>query len=245
MFTRRKKKQKSSIGKEENDVNEQWIGDVMATILVDYENVCTINGLAGVQYLSPDDTLYIYYSASCEKIRAEYIRAIERSKCHFFVYKLKTARKNALDFYIASETGSLLERGETKIGLISRDKGFESICDYLRIRSRNRLTVVTAVNIENALIALNDNSDRCNQILRDTEQLNVGTEHARINENRLFRRKIIDALTGTEYESMTNEILDYIETNRKGQPKTIYTGSLHHFGRSAGTEIYKILKSVI
>ena len=49
----------------------------MATILVDYENVSTTDGLKGVEYLNEKDTLIIFYSQCCEKIRAEYIEMIE------------------------------------------------------------------------------------------------------------------------------------------------------------------------
>lgn len=51
----------------------------MATILVDYENVFTIDGLKGAEYLKENDTLVIFYSQSCEKIRAEYIDMIENA----------------------------------------------------------------------------------------------------------------------------------------------------------------------
>ena len=43
----------------------------MATILVDYENVFTTDGLKGVEYLNEKDTLIVFYSQCCEKIRAE------------------------------------------------------------------------------------------------------------------------------------------------------------------------------
>lgn len=51
----------------------------MATILVDYENVSASDGLKGVEYLNETDTLIIFYSQCCEKIRAEYIGMIEQS----------------------------------------------------------------------------------------------------------------------------------------------------------------------
>ena len=48
----------------------RWQGGIeMATILVDYENTFASNGLKGVDVLSPDDTLIIFYSNSCRKIR--------------------------------------------------------------------------------------------------------------------------------------------------------------------------------
>lgn len=79
----------------------------LATILVDYENVCISDGLKGVEYLNEKDTLIIFYSQCCEKIRAEYIDMIEKSQCEFKIYKLAQTGKNALDFYIAAECGCL------------------------------------------------------------------------------------------------------------------------------------------
>ena len=71
----------------------------LATILVDYENVSTNDGLKGVEYLNKNDTLIIFYSQCCEKIRAEYIEIIEQSQCEFKTYKLARIGKNALDFW--------------------------------------------------------------------------------------------------------------------------------------------------
>jgi len=65
-----------------------WEGIQMASILVDYENVCSTNGLRGVEYLNEKDTLILFYSQSCEKIRSEYIEAIEKSCCEFKIRKL-------------------------------------------------------------------------------------------------------------------------------------------------------------
>ena len=69
----------------------------MAAILVDYENVSTTDGLKGVEYLNENDTLIIFYSQCCEKIRAEYMDMIEKSQCEFRTYKLVRTGKNALD----------------------------------------------------------------------------------------------------------------------------------------------------
>ena len=83
----------------------------MAAILVDYENVSATDGLKGTEYLEEKDTLIIFYSQCCEKIRAEYIEQIESGKCSFLTYKLVRAGKNALDFYIAAECGILTSGG--------------------------------------------------------------------------------------------------------------------------------------
>ena len=62
---------------------------LMPTILVDYENVNGSNGLKGVDVLNGNDTLIIFYSGCCEKIRYDYMQEIKESGCEFRVVKLK------------------------------------------------------------------------------------------------------------------------------------------------------------
>ena len=61
----------------------------MAAILVDYENVGNANGLRGVDVLQEIDTLIIFYSGCCGKIRYDYMQEIKCSGCRFRVVKLK------------------------------------------------------------------------------------------------------------------------------------------------------------
>ena len=60
----------------------------MAAILVDYENVNGSNGLKGADALCADDTLIIFYSNCCGKIRCDYLQDIKDSGCEFRVVKL-------------------------------------------------------------------------------------------------------------------------------------------------------------
>ena len=132
----------------------------MATMLVDYENVFTTDGLKGVEYLNENDTLIIFYSQCCEKIRAEYIDMIEKSRCEFKTYKLARTGKNALDFYIAVECGVLGMQREKQISIISKDKGFSAVSDFFRMQEElDGVTVRMASNVENALVALNGPED--------------------------------------------------------------------------------------
>jgi hypothetical protein len=62
-------------------------GIIMPTILVDYENVNGSNGLKGTDVLCRDDTLIIFYSKNCGKIRYDYIQEIKESGCEFRVIK--------------------------------------------------------------------------------------------------------------------------------------------------------------
>lgn len=220
----------------------------MATILVDYENVCTTDGLKGTEYLNENDTLIIFYSQCCEKIRAEYIDMIEKSKCGFKTYKLAKTGKNALDFYIAVECGYLSASGVEQVCIVSRDKGFSAITDFFRIKSENEnVTVHVAPNIEKALLSLNASEDvaRRRLINEKSRALNIDSEQARIKEHREFVNKIIKTFEGTEYEKETDNILRFIEKQDAKTPRILYTGSLHEFGREDGRAIYQMLKQVV
>ena len=220
----------------------------MAIILVDYENVSTSDGLKGVEYLNKNDTLIIFYSQCCEKIRAEYIEMIEQSQCEFKTYKLARIGKNALDFYIATECGWLVANGVKQICIISHDKGFSAIVDFFRVKSDNEdVTVHIAGNIEKALLTSNSSEDaeRKRLIQKKSKTLNIDSEQARIREHREFVNKIIKTFEGTEYEKKTDNILRFIEKQDTKMPRILYTGSLHEFGREDGRAIYKMLKQVV
>ena len=220
----------------------------MATILVDYENVSTTDGLKGVEYLNKNDTLIIFYSQCCEKIRAEYIEMIEKSKCKFRTYKLARTGKNALDFYIAVECGILGVQGEKQISIISKDKGFGAVSDFFKIQEELAGVVVrVASNVENALVALNTPGDETRKrlIKEKTRTLSIDAEQARITEYRAFVEKITKAFAGTEYEKQTDKIIRFIEERDAKTPRVLYTGSMHEFGREDGRAIYQVLKQVV
>lgn len=220
----------------------------MASILVDYENVSATDGLKGAEYLEEKDTLIIFYSQCCEKIRAEYIEQIENSKCKFSTYKLVRTGKNALDFYIAAECGFLSSGGETQIGIISRDKGFSAVSDFFGMREMpENTTVCVAPNIESALQALTapEDADRSRLIKEKTKPLSIDAEQARIREHRAFWDNIRKAFEGTAYETKTDTILKFVGARDVKLRRQLYTSSLHEFGRKDGGEIYRRLKNVI
>jgi len=220
----------------------------MAAILVDYENVSGKNGLHGLEFLCEKDILYIFYSNSCEKIRADQMRLIDKSGCQFKAIKLLHSRSNALDFYIATECGSLLQSGEKQIAVVSGDKGFHSIADYFSIRPEAENAMVNiAPTIDQALLYLNAKEDheRRKMIRESMMELDLNVEFARMEERNAFRKAIINAFEGTKYQERSGEILDYIEHNREKTGRALYTNTLHNFGRVSGTEIYQILKKVV
>lgn len=218
----------------------------MPTILVDYENVNGSDGLKGVDVLSQDDTLIIFYSAQCEKIRYEYIRKIEDSGCEFDTVKLKKSGKNALDFYIAAECGAICERGERQIAIISKDKGYQSVIDYLTVKCED-VKIVKAGSIEVALTLLDDHADaRRRAILHKRIQtIGLGTECARIKEKNRMHKELRHLLNEKGYASKTPEIIHLLESKKDEGKKALYRESLHRFGRKDGREIYQLIKDFL
>lgn len=220
----------------------------MAAILVDYENVFVSNGLKGVDALSEDDTLIIFYSDSCRKIRREFMQSINNSGCEFRILKLKNSGKNALDFYIATECGVLSSRGKRQLAIISNDKGFQAVIDYFKVSEfMSDIHIVKAGNIENALIMLDspENEARKRELQNRTAMLDLVAEHARIEECNNLKNRLKKAMYGTKYENRISEIMEFIEGNKTKGMKNLYTESLHCFGKYAGTEIYRIVKPIV
>lgn len=220
----------------------------MATILVDYENVQGFQGLKGVDYLNENDHLIIFYSVSCMKIAKEYMEPIRESGCQFTIYKLKTSRKNALDFYIATEAGRLSALGNGQIALISRDKGFDSISDFFSVNDNLRGTkLVVCDSIEHGLEKLTDPEDiERRRLIRDKMQtVDIEVEFGKIQEANAVRAKISQLLEDTQYKPMTDNIVKFFSNNKSETSRKLYTGTLHEFGLKDGVAIYRLLKDVV
>lgn len=218
----------------------------MATILVDYENVSGSNGLKGADTLCGKDTLIIFYSNCCGKIRYDYMQEIRESACRFRVVKLKSAGKNALDFYIAAECGMVVEVGEKQIAIISNDKGFEAVIDFFKVNKETEdVQVVRAGNIEMAFTLFHEPEDtKRKEILKQRmSALDLAVECAKLEERNAFKKELDGILQGTGYEERSAEIIDLIAARKERGRKALYTGSLNRFGRKAGTEIYQLIKN--
>lgn len=224
----------------------------MPTILVDYENVNGSDGLRGADTLCKKDTLIIFYSKCCEKIRYDYMHEIKESGCEFRVVKLKGSGKNALDFYIAVECGIISEREENQIAIISNDKGFQAVIDFFNADVKTKkVQIVKAGNIENALMLFHapEDAERRRKLQNRKVLLDLATESARIEERKKIQSELkstlMGTLMGTEYEEKSADIIDFISIKGKQGKKALYTGALHKFGREDGRAIYQLLKDKV
>lgn len=212
----------------------------MAAILVDYENVRD-DGLYGAEYLTEDDTLFIFYSEACKNIKKYAFESITASGCDFHAVKLARQGKNGLDFYIASECGILAEAGERKIVIISKDKGFGAVVDFFQ-RSEYKTFVTIARNITDGITKLNI-TGRSNTLRDDSKQLDLEKEYARYKKTRAEKERVKEIFRETAYEPRTLEIVGMLEIpGIKESPRALYRESMHRFGLKPGREIYRMLK---
>lgn len=220
----------------------------MATFLIDYENVCAHMGLKGTEFLNENDKVFIFYSQYCTSIRRDEMDAILDSKCEFKACKLIKAYKNGLDFYIASEAGALAETGEKQIAIISNDKGFNAVIDYLNFKYNSEgFRTCMSPSIERAISVLTSSEDkkRRAEVHDRMCPLDIGKEYAKYEERNLLKKKIWDALVGTDYEARANDVISYAFDIRLQGKKDKYVNALHRFGRNEGIEIYRLIKDAI
>lgn len=214
----------------------------MSVFLIDYENVYTRGFVPGIDLLTPQDSLYIYYSTACGKLRKEYYEALEESGCTFKVVKLLTPRKNALDTYISVTVGQLMEK-EREIAIISRDSGFESVKDYIKVVNAKDIQLVRADNIEQAFALFNsaENKNRRQLVAERLKTVSLDEVSARLKERERIIDKVMDALADTPYRFRAKQVCELFDNKDTGKKK-IYTSTIHNFGRAEGLEIYNIIK---
>lgn len=166
----------------------------MTHILVDWENIVCTNNItsvfSGISYLDKEDELYFFYSETCPKLKNKYYNAILNSGCKTKFCRLQNSGKNALDFYIVTEVGRLVEQGEKEIAILSRDNGYRAVKDYLscnlEIDGVNLVLADTLVNAYNGFHS-ERNKDRSKRIRENEESIELDTLLK--EQNDLIRQK--------------------------------------------------------
>lgn len=212
-------------------------------ILIDYENVRSA-GLKGAEYLCMDDIVILFFSTACSTIDRQYMEYIERRSGGFDIVKLKTVRKNGLDFYMAVRVGQIAESSpESNILIVTRDNGFQSIRDYCQSYTALKNRLVIRDSIETGIIAIDGDSPRKRTITQNRERLSIESEYSAFREHQKIENDIITVFRGTDYENAAHQIIDILDS--AATPRDRYLSSLHTFGRNDGTKIYRLIKNAV
>lgn len=114
----------------------------MKAYLIDFENVKS-KGLTGIEQLSEDDKVIIFYSENSDTISFEMHRKVMTSNADIEYLKVRVGGKNALDFQLSTLLGYLLAKGlYTHIMIISGDKGFDKLHDFWNVSFADKNSVV-------------------------------------------------------------------------------------------------------
>ena len=98
--------------------------------LVDYENVSDA-GLVGVNQLSANDLVYIFYGPLIKSIAYESHIAITASAANIEHMKSEKTAKNYLDFQLTTYLGYKLGKNSySEIYVISKDSRFDAVVDF-------------------------------------------------------------------------------------------------------------------
>ena len=120
--------------------NENRVSDISAATeesrvikrlyLVDYENVSDA-GLVGVNQLSSNDIVVIFYGSKVKTVAYESLIAITSSSANIEHVKAEKTAKNYLDFQLTTYLGYKLgQNSYDAIFVISRDSGFDAVVDF-------------------------------------------------------------------------------------------------------------------
>ena len=123
----------------------------MSVYLIDYENVQAGSPLCGIDNLTSDDEVFLFYSDAANKIKEYYWDLFNNSICRTHLVKLMNTGHNALDFYISVQVGICIGARKNRIAIISNDKGFRAAVEYSGIvLSESNQNVICASCIEEA-----------------------------------------------------------------------------------------------
>ncbi|MCR5177018.1 MAG: hypothetical protein K6C05_09245 [Anaerovibrio sp.] len=96
----------------------------MAKFYIDYENVHN-EGLKGVENLTPDDTLYLFYSSKADTLKIDVVQKLMHTQGAIRFTKIENGVENALDFQLI--TALMCDYSEDdNYYIISRDKGYDA-----------------------------------------------------------------------------------------------------------------------
>ncbi|MGI6608336.1 MAG: PIN domain-containing protein [Erysipelotrichaceae bacterium] len=147
----------------------------MTVYLVDFENVKS-DGLYGIDDLSGNDTVYIFYSVNVDKISFAMHKKINDSKADIKTIKVEVGHKNALDFQLSSYLGFLLHEDSAKeYVIVSNDAGFGPLVSFWKKKNYNIIlaTDLTKLNQKQKYTKL---YNQVKGLVEDNEQAKLLTD---------------------------------------------------------------------
>ena len=123
----------------------------MSIFLVDFENTHS-GGLNSFKKLSETDEIEIFYSDSVNSMTFDLHTRILKSRAKFVYTKITNGTKNALDFILLTQLAcKISENPNDNYFIISKDKGFDVICDWWKDKKVNVVRIEEISRFETSL----------------------------------------------------------------------------------------------
>ena len=181
-------------------------------IILAYVNIGSL-GLTGIDKITSKDTVCLFYSEKAHTIDLEAIEMFKNTKATIKYIKVKKTAPNYADFQIATLTGIILgKNSEEKVAIISNDKGYVAVIDYLKN---------DCVTGTNRIIELAPS-------IADIKRSNRKLENSDIKQNHNF------------YDINDKRVKNVIK--RSTSKGSLKMNLIEDFGRIDGLEIYNLLE---
>jgi len=206
----------------------------MRIFLIDYENVHS-DGMVGVDMLSEDDEVVIFYSLNADTLTFELLHKLMFCKAKLSYYKIKRGGRNALDFQLSTYLGYLAEsRSDAEFYIISRDNGYDYAIDfwesgYLDVKPKVR----RFPGIRQMLTFTARQASPVSPV-SPASPINP----AQIVEVRVELPIIAAEETLSEEDSEVEKLLE-----ESASPHELYIKAVKKFGQKKGVEVYRSIKA--
>ena len=206
--------------------------------LIDFENVGP-TGLNGLKLPGEEAEIRIFLSNAAHFGTEEIREDILESKAKIETFFCTSKHKNAMDFEIAAYAGAVLERADTeRVSVISADNGYAILEDYTR-RMRKDVVFYQAKNIIEAYVAGQHNI--CWREYKTGQNVEFKKIMDELRRRRHCERTIQTRMKGLPEEEVKKAV-DIYHNSKPG--REMYFLALHEFGRTRGTEFYRLLKKL-
>lgn len=211
--------------------------------LIDIENVAN-SGFEGLENLSAEDSLLIFYSEKHSSINLSVHQKLEQSPARKEYLSIKTGGKNALDFQLVTWLGYRLAKTPLEsYVIVSKDTGFDAVVDFWKKRGmevcRNADLKVPGrkQTVKKAEKKAEKKADKEKKKAQKKEKQQQKKESEKEKKIREVRKQI------PEYAGDAPEIVQILgNTNTKQE---LNNGLVKIFGSDKAGQLYKKLKPMI
>ncbi len=194
--------------------------------LVDYENVSD-SGLVGVDTLTENDTVIIFYGSLVKSVAYDSLIAITSSKANIEHMKAEKTAKNYLDFQLTTYLGYKLGKSfYDQIFIISKDAGFDAVVDFWNTKNytitRQISIVVKEESTHDTPVEPSETVPKADKPKRQYTRKPTNTNRSRSNSRTSSRPKIV---TNSSKPPKTTKSRPTVAEKKRAELRTALKGA--------------------